>query len=55
MDDPGPPALELAGVSKRHGATLALDGLDLRLAPGELVGLLARRVHGLRETLLEAS
>jgi ABC-2 type transport system ATP-binding protein len=31
---------ELSGVGKRFGQTVALDGLDLRVAPGELLALL---------------
>jgi ABC-2 type transport system ATP-binding protein len=33
-------ALELAGVVKRYGSRLALDGVDLALAPGSALGLL---------------
>ncbi len=33
-------ALELAGVSKRYGIRRALDGVDLRVAPGSALGLL---------------
>ena len=32
-------ALEIAGVSKRFGATRALDGVDLRVEPGSFLGL----------------
>ncbi len=34
------PIAELSGVVKRRGATLALDGMDLGLAPGQCVALL---------------
>ncbi|MDF1562249.1 MAG: ATP-binding cassette domain-containing protein [Deltaproteobacteria bacterium] len=34
------PLLRLSGVRKRLGSTQALDGVDLHLAPGEVVGLL---------------
>lgn len=37
---PGAPVAELEGVRKRRGATLALDGLDLRLATGQVTALL---------------
>jgi putative spermidine/putrescine transport system ATP-binding protein len=33
-------AVELVGLSRHYGSVHALDGLDLRLAPGELVALL---------------
>ncbi|HEY8475892.1 MAG TPA: ABC transporter ATP-binding protein [Chloroflexota bacterium] len=33
------PAIRLRGVSHRFGATLALDGLDLDIAPGEFVAI----------------
>jgi putative spermidine/putrescine transport system ATP-binding protein len=33
-------AVRLEGLSRRFGAVQALDGLDLDLAPGELVALL---------------
>ena len=33
-------ALEVAGLEKRYGATRALAGVDLEVAPGQLVGLL---------------
>ena len=31
---------QLSGVSKRFGAVLALDGLDLEVRPGELLAVL---------------
>src|SRR5690606_32952687 len=34
------PVASLRRVSKRYGSTLALDGLDLQLHPGELLALL---------------
>ena len=34
------PAIEVEGVSKRFGATIALDDVNLRARPGEVVGLL---------------
>jgi ABC-2 type transport system ATP-binding protein len=33
-------AIEIRGVSKRYGALVALDGIDLDIAPGEFFGLL---------------
>src|SRR3954464_3140719 len=35
-----PEALSASGLVKRYGSALALDGGDLSVAPGELVGLL---------------
>jgi ABC-2 type transport system ATP-binding protein len=35
-----PPALRTAELSKRYGSATALDGVDLEVGPGELVGLL---------------
>ncbi|HKF74928.1 MAG TPA: ABC transporter ATP-binding protein [Candidatus Dormibacteraeota bacterium] len=37
--DPGRPVLRVRGLSKRFGRALALDGLDLVVQPGEVVGL----------------
>jgi len=34
------PVIELDGITKRYDRTVALDGLDLVVGPGELVGLL---------------
>ncbi|MDP9135347.1 MAG: ABC transporter ATP-binding protein [Actinomycetota bacterium] len=44
-------ALELRGVDKAFGAVLALDGIDLRIEPGELVTLLGPSGSG-KTTLL---
>ena len=33
------PVIELVAVVKRHGRQRTLDGVDLKLAPGEIVGL----------------
>ena len=35
-----PAALRCESLEKRYGATVALDGVDLDVAPGELLGLL---------------
>ena len=35
-----PPALSVSGLAKRYGRVRALDGVDLEVAEGELVGLL---------------
>jgi len=37
---PGPPALLVAGLRKSYGATVALDGVDLRVEPGTVLRLL---------------
>jgi putative spermidine/putrescine transport system ATP-binding protein len=39
-DKPGGALVELRGLHRRFGSTLALDGLSLTMAPGELVALL---------------
>jgi ABC-2 type transport system ATP-binding protein len=44
-------ALEIDGVSKRFGPTVALDGLSLRLEPGEMLGLLGRNGAGKSTTI----
>jgi putative spermidine/putrescine transport system ATP-binding protein len=45
------PALELRGLAKAFGTTVALDGVDLRVEPGELVTLLGPSGSG-KTTLL---
>lgn len=40
VDGGAPPVAELAGVTKRYGATVALDGVDLAVRPGELLAVL---------------
>jgi simple sugar transport system ATP-binding protein len=37
---PLPPLLDLRGIAKSFGAVRALDGIDLAIAPGEVVGLM---------------
>ncbi len=52
MADPlRPPALVLAGVTKRYGAVLAIDALDLAVAPGEVLGLVGPNGAGKTTTL----
>jgi ABC-2 type transport system ATP-binding protein len=43
---PGGPLIELDGITKRFGRVLALDGLDLEVAAGEVFGLLGANGAG---------
>ncbi|MBL8489230.1 MAG: ABC transporter ATP-binding protein [Rhodocyclaceae bacterium] len=47
------PAIRIAGVSKRFGATQALDGVDLEIPQGEFFGLLGPNGAG-KTTLISA-
>jgi branched-chain amino acid transport system ATP-binding protein len=40
VEDGAPPALELDTVTRRFGGVVAVDGLSLRLAPGERVSVI---------------
>ncbi|HEX7950615.1 MAG TPA: ABC transporter ATP-binding protein [Candidatus Limnocylindrales bacterium] len=46
------PAIEVTGLAKRYGARTVLDGVDLRVAPGEIVALLGPNGAG-KTTLVE--
>jgi ABC-type branched-subunit amino acid transport system ATPase component len=39
-DDPGIPPLAVSGVAIRFGGVAALDGVDINVGPGEIVGLI---------------
>src|SRR5881398_1762938 len=41
-----PPVLEVSGVRKRYGPTVALDGVTLSVGEGELFGLLGPNAAG---------
>jgi ABC-2 type transport system ATP-binding protein len=47
-----PPALEIAGLTVHYGRRVAVDRLDLVVAPGEIVGLLGPNGAGKSTTLL---
>src|ERR1700710_2295858 len=44
-------ALEIEGLTVRYGETLAVDGLDLRIEPGETVALLGANGAGKSSTV----
>ncbi len=45
------PAIEVAGLTKRFGDVVALDGVDLRVAPGTVYGLLGPNGAGKTTTV----
>jgi ABC-2 type transport system ATP-binding protein len=48
---PASPAIETTSLTKRYGATAALDGLDLQVPEGSVFGLLGRNGAGKTTTL----
>jgi ABC-2 type transport system ATP-binding protein len=46
-----PPAIEVRGLTKRYGEVLAVDALDLEVAPGETLALLGPNGAGKTTTL----
>jgi ABC-2 type transport system ATP-binding protein len=47
-----PPAIETEGLGRDYGETRALDGLDLRVDPGSVVGLLGPNGAGKTTAML---
>ena len=48
---PEPPAILTEGLTKRYGRTVALEGLDLTVAPGEVYGFLGPNGSGKTTTI----
>jgi ABC-2 type transport system ATP-binding protein len=46
------PVVEAQGLTKRYGSTVAVNGLDLRIEPGEVFGLLGPNGSGKTTTIL---
>jgi len=51
IDSPGPPAIECRGLSRSYGRRRVLDGVDLAVRSGEIVGLSGENGSG-KSTLL---
>ena len=52
VDRSAAPALELSGVVRRFGGNVAVDAVDLRVQPGEIVGLVGQNGAG-KTTLID--
>ncbi|WP_116953574.1 ABC transporter ATP-binding protein [Jiangella endophytica] len=50
-ETPAPHAVRLTGLRKSYGATVAVDGVDLEIAPGEIVALLGPNGAGKSTTV----
>ena len=46
MTSPGPALVDMTGVNKRFGSTLALRGVDLSISAGQCLGLVGRNGAG---------
>jgi ABC-2 type transport system ATP-binding protein len=51
MNETGAPLVEVTGLTKRYGDTLAVDGVDLMVLPGEVYGFLGPNGAGKTTTL----
>jgi ABC-2 type transport system ATP-binding protein len=51
MNETGVPLVEVTGLTKRYGDTLAVDGVDLTVLPGEVYGFLGPNGAGKTTTL----
>src|SRR5688500_19110747 len=51
MNETGVPLVEVIGLTKRYGDTLAVDGVDLTVLPGEVYGFLGPNGAGKTTTL----
>ena len=51
MNETGAPLVEVTGLTKRYGDTLAVDGVDLTVRPGEVYGFLGPNGAGKTTTL----